>query len=59
MSPELEKNRLAVVDEVKFDMLTAISGLGDHANQYKAISRNLVCEFSDPLIKTTYLEHGA
>jgi hypothetical protein len=44
MSTELEKSRLAVADEVKFDMLAAISDSGDHAKQYKTISRNLVCE---------------
>lgn len=43
MSSELEKSRLAVADEVKFDMLAAISGLGDHSKQYGAISRNFAC----------------
>ena len=46
MSTALKKSRLAVADEVKFDMLAAISDLGDHAKQYNAISRNLVCEQS-------------
>lgn len=46
MSSELEKSRLAVADEVKFDMLAAISGLGDHSKQYGAISRNFACQFS-------------
>jgi len=45
MSTELENSRLAVADEVKFDMLVAISDSGDHAGQFKAISRNLVCEY--------------
>jgi len=45
MSSELEKSRLAIADEVKFDMLAAISELGDHEKQYKAISRNFVCEY--------------
>lgn len=48
MSSELEKSRLAVADEVKFDMLAAIIELGDHAKQYKAISRNFACECSHP-----------
>ena len=50
MPSELEKSRLAVADDVKFDMLASISELGDHAKQYKAISRNFICECSDPLI---------
>jgi len=45
MSTELEKSRLTVADEVKFDMLAAISDSGDYAKQFKAISRNLVCEY--------------
>jgi hypothetical protein len=57
MPPELEKSRLAVADEVKFDMLAAISDLGDHVKQYKSISRNLVCEYTDPLTTTLYPEH--
>ncbi|KAF9647483.1 hypothetical protein BDM02DRAFT_3145765 [Thelephora ganbajun] len=44
MSPELEKPRFTVADEVKFDMLAAISDLGDHSKQYRAISRNLVSD---------------
>jgi len=44
MSAKLDKSRRAVADEVKFDMLAAISDLGDHAKQYKAISRNLVSD---------------
>lgn len=43
-SPELLKSRLAVIGEVKFDMLATIPESGDHAKQYKTISRNLVCE---------------
>ena len=58
-SPELVKSRLAVASEVKFDMLAAISGSGDHAKQYKAISRNLVCECPDPFITSPYLKRGA
>ena len=46
MPAELDGSRLAVADEVKFDMLAAISDLGDHAKQYNTISRNLVCECS-------------
>lgn len=42
ISTELEKSRLAVVDEVKFDIT---SDLGDHAKKYKAISRNFFCEY--------------
>lgn len=59
MSTELEKSRLAVADEVKFDMLAAISDLGDHPKQYKTISRNLVCKYSGLLIAAPYLKHGA
>lgn len=55
MSPELERSRLVVANEVKFDMLAAISELGDHAKQYKAISRNFACECPDPPT-ATYLE---
>ena len=50
MSSELEKSRLAVTEEVKFDMLAAISELGDHAKQYKTISRDFSCECSHPPI---------
>jgi hypothetical protein len=57
MSSELEKSRLAVADKVKFDMLAAISELGDHAKQYKAISRNFTCECSDPPT-AAYLKHA-
>jgi len=59
MSAELEKSRIAVADEVKFDMLVAISDLGDHAKQYKAISRNFVCEYSGMLIPVQYLKPEA
>lgn len=59
MSPELEKSRLAVVDEVKFDMLAAISDSGDHVKQYKAISRNLVCEYPSPPTIAPHLEREA
>lgn len=59
MSAELDKSRRAVADEVKFDMLAAISDLGDHARQYKAISRNLVCECPDTIIPVPYLTRGA
>jgi hypothetical protein len=59
MDPGLEKSRLAVTDEVKFDMLAAISDSGDHAKQYKSISRNLVCEHSSPFIAISYLKHEA
>lgn len=45
MSSELEKSRLAIADEVKFNMLAAISELGNHKEQYKAISRNFVCGY--------------
>jgi len=55
-SPELAKSRLAVAGEVKFDMLAAISESGNHAKQYKTISRNLVCECPDPFVKAPYLE---
>jgi len=58
-SPELVKSRLAVAGEVKFDMLAAISESGDHAKQYKTISRNLVCEYPDPFITAPYLEREA
>ena len=55
-SPELVKSRLAVAAEVKFDMLAAISQSGDHAKQYKTISRNLVCERPDPFITVPCLK---
>ena len=58
MPAGLDKSRLAVADEVKFDMLAAISDLGDHAKQYKTISRNLVCECPDTTIPVPYLIHG-
>jgi hypothetical protein len=44
MPSELDKSRLAVADEVKFDMFATIPELCDHAKQYKAISRNFACE---------------
>jgi hypothetical protein len=50
MSSELEKSRLAVAHEVKFDMLAAISELGDHSKQYASISRNFSCQSSRLLI---------
>jgi len=59
MSIELEKSRLAVADEVKFDMLAAISDSGDHAKQFKAISRNLVCEYPGTPIPVFHPELGA
>ena len=59
MSTELEKSRLAVADEVKFDMLVAISDFGDHAKQYKAITRNFVCEYAGMLIPAPYLKPEA
>lgn len=57
MSTELEESRLAVADEVKFDMLAAISGLGNHAKQYKTISRNLICEYPGLPTTVPYLTH--
>jgi hypothetical protein len=48
MPSELDKSRLAVADEVKFDMFATIPELCDHAKQYKAISRNFACEWSTP-----------
>lgn len=57
MSSELDKPRLAVADEVKFDMLAAISELGDHAKQYKAISRDFACEWSGGPTTMRYLIH--
>ena len=58
-SPELAKSRLAVAGEVKFDMLAAISESGDHPEQYKTISRNLVCECPDPFMTAPYLKREA
>lgn len=59
MPSGLEKSRLAVADEVKFDMLTAMPELSNHAKQYKAISRNFACEYSDLPTTTTYLKSEA
>jgi len=59
MSTELDKSRLAVADEVKFDILAAISDLGDHAKQYKDISRNFVCECSSAFTKAPCLMYEA
>ena len=56
MSAELENSRLIVADEVKFDMLVAVSDSGDHSKQHKAISRNLVCEYFGMLISAPYLK---
>lgn len=52
MSSDLEKSRLVVANEAKFDMLAATSELGDHAKQYRAISRDFSCMCPNSLIRT-------